>query len=153
MALPGRDFLLSEVDKRIKTYTEKAGQNRWYAMVATLVTAGLGALTTIILGINADHPSTLLNTIALVLSALVTFQHALTSFFNNKEFWIEFNEKANDLRKLKFDIRMEEAEHGDLSPQKLAEFKASYQVIVDSMNSFWRFSRSKKESPPKGEGA
>lgn len=145
MSNEARLHLVAAINATIGSYSERAAQNRSYAFIGHIVTTALGALTTIVIGLNAKDPSETLNAIALILSAVMTFNHALSSYFNNKEFWIEFNEKANDLRKLKFDIDME-LTRGPLSNEQLDQFKLRYQAIVDSMNSFWKFNRSKKAS-------
>ena len=139
------DALLGEVDKMTQSYSKKAAKNRKYALITHIVTAGLAVLTTVTIGLNSNDPSAVLNTVALILSGLVTLNQAISSFFNYKEFWIEFNDKANELRKINFDIKMEQVK-GNIAPEKVLEFQKQYQSIIDSMNSFWRFNRSKNDS-------
>jgi len=140
------EFLQLEIDKRIIGINSRRIFYRRYAYNTFIITALLGAITTIILGlkVNAEWAETV-RISALIITSIVTLINAYNAFFNHKELWIANNRALNRFYELRFNIDFF-LRSTNMDLQNIETFKSNYQEILNELNQNWDKNRGETQA-------
>ena len=98
------EFLQSIIASRITSFSRNRKYYKRSAITIKLVSTTLGAITTILLGLEGVGSPILVKNSALCLSSLITLLSAWDLFFNYRSFWIRCNVTLSQLHELKADL-------------------------------------------------
>ena len=149
MAIVEKVTLIREkVESELKTFTVAKNRNRIKAWGFRLVTAFLAGATTVLLGIQSDQWQAFTRTLALILSAFVTFLGIADSFYNYRAMWVRYTQSVNELRGILASLDFLTAGGLDSAKEEDVDklFK-QYQKILQETSEWWRSLR--KEGRPK----
>jgi F0F1-type ATP synthase assembly protein I len=136
-------FLKVQIAERIQGFTERRNNNKHKARNFQVSITVLGAISTIILGLNFDNLVYLTffknqtKNIALIISALITIISAYNTFFDHKGLWVNYTTSRNSLYNLDFEIDYYLEGNEDIEKEKIEEFKERYNEILVEANHKW----------------
>ncbi len=85
------EFLYNSIHASLRVATKKRYRNRGPALIFKMLTTGLSAVVTILLGVKVSEIYIEdINNVALVISAFMTFIAGLSSFMDNHALWVLF---------------------------------------------------------------
>ena len=139
---PKLAFLLDNINYETGKAAKAHAYYRSMSLWPFMISASLSALVTVLLGIeNFFCLKEWFRMTALLLTAIVTVLNAFSSFYRNKENWIAYTLAENQLYKLKFDIDYDGQDGHIMTDEKVNEYKARYEDIMDELNSAWKKNR------------
>lgn len=149
-----RDFLKNLLEKQISSFENKKNSNlknfikhhRWVTI--------LGALITILSGINIECfsnnicPNYITRFLILVLGAIITGLGAYKTFYNNRELWVKYTMTSNSLKEVKsdFEYYLNGKTDTEIDIKELDSFKNRIQGILNNTNKSWESVRNKKNN-------
>jgi len=137
------NFLMTQIDERISGFTKRRNDNKHKARNFHILVTLLGALSTIVLGLDLMKYEYLsffqdnTKNIALVISAAITVVSAYNTFFDHKGLWVNYTNTRNDLYALKFDIDFYLQGNENLEHKEITQFKDRYSELLDRANQKW----------------
>lgn len=142
------DFLKQEIAARL---AHVDGSRLFYRRMAYrlyMSAVVMGAVTTVLLGLNIEGFKEVIRILALIITATVTVINAYMAFFNHKDLWLAYNLAQNRFRTLLFEIEFTEKGGVPLQLSEVMAFESTYQSIIDELNSSWQ----KNRTPEKKSG-
>lgn len=141
-------YLTALIDSQIASFYKKRQNNRRVAIFVKLSAAGLGAMTTVLLGlqgISGTYQNWVTN-IALVASALVTIIATYEGFFDHRALWVRYTQTLTSLYSLKSELGFLLAA-SDVPPSadSLTEIHARFQLILSATNEWWLSKRNEEQ--------
>ena len=136
------EFLKQEIAARLIHMDSSRLFYRKMAFRMYFGAAVLGAVTTVLLGLNIEGIREVLRISALIITATVTVINAYMAFFNHKDLWLAYNLAQNRFKTLQFEIDFTEKGGGELTMDQVLHFQAAYQSIIDELNNTWVKSRT-----------
>jgi hypothetical protein len=136
------DFLKQEINARL---AHVDGSRLFYRKMAYRLYMSaimLGAVTTVLLGLNIEGFKEVIRITALIITASVTVINAYMAFFNHKDLWLAYNLAQNRFKTLLFEIEFTEKGGEPLQMSQVMAFEATYQSIIDELNSTWQKNRT-----------
>ena len=73
----------------------------------------------------------------MIITATVAVINAYMAFFNHKDLWLAYNLAQNRFKTLLFEIEFSEKGGAELQMDQVLHFQASYQSIIDELNTTW----------------
>lgn len=139
------EFLKTETEARIKNINSRRFYYRRKSFLTYISTAALAALTTVLLGMQAEGKlAENIRMASLVITTVITLINTYSAFFNHKELWVANNTALNKFYELKFNLEFHE-KGGQLTPEIVDNFRATYQAILDDLNQTWLKSRTETQ--------
>lgn len=138
-------WLLTEIDVHIKRFSDRRENNKWKAFTLHMATTFLGAIITVLLGLNfsklgfdkGQNIDEILRMVALILGALVTTISAFNTFFGHKYLWINYTKTRNKLYKLTTDIDYYLIDNKNVELGIIDKFKIELDKILEKANQDW----------------
>jgi hypothetical protein len=113
------------------------------SLVQTLSTATLGAVTTLLIGLAQIYRHGWISALSLTTASLATVAAAWTGWYGARDAWITNQTALNRLYALRSRIGFDAARPGvPVGPERIAEYYAEYQQILDDTNATWAGNRA-----------
>ena len=131
------DYLIKDIDKSIKLYEGRGKKNKRPALIFKVLTTGLSSVVTILLGLRVTNAVavTVMNNLALAISALMTVVTAWNAFYDYTELWVQYSKTVEELSLLKKDIEYLQAGNDNITVYEITYLKKRYdQILVESVN-------------------
>jgi hypothetical protein len=141
------EYLQNELSARIAGAQGRENYYRSRAVFVTLAGASLSAVTTVLISVSQTYRQEWVGTLALIVSALVSFLTAYEGFMRNRPLWVQANTTLMQFFELRSDIsyRLAGSER-ELTEAELDKFYARYKEILDQTNRQWESIRKKPDS-------
>ena len=137
------DFLLAQIDDRIRGFTKRRNNNKYKARNFHILVTLLGAIATVVLGLDLMKYEGMSffqdnsKNIALIITAGVTVVSAYNTFFDHKGLWVNYTVARNDFYSLRFDIDFYLKGNKKIDPDRILQFKDRYNEVLDRTNQKW----------------
>lgn len=140
-------MLVDQVKQSHRYFTVKKKSNRRPALIFKILTTGLSAVVTILLGVkNVGVNSTALHNIALGISAFMTIISAWGSFFDYNKLWVQYTKTADELELLLTDILFYQEGNTHVDLQYVSDLHKRYKTIVEGAAQYLHKVRSDDNS-------
>lgn len=134
----GLSYLEAQIGARIAGLD---ASRRFYmrgSWVQTVATALLGALTTLVVGLNQIYKSQALAAVSLALAGLTTVAAAASGWFSFRKRWVSSQLTLNQLNRLQSDIAYQRASDATMfDTASVDAYYARYQHILDEFAQEW----------------
>ncbi len=140
-----KEKLTQDLKDRIIGFEKRVKFNRKKSIFQHVITAILGAIVTILAGLNIKSVEEITRISILILSSIVTVVGIYQAFFNNKELWVSNTQTLNRLRKLEseFEYYITKKNDTNLDFNDLESFRLRMQEVLDEANNNWESLRLK----------
>ncbi len=150
-ALPGESqqaFVERQIAEQVAGFDSSRQFYRRGFYWATLATAALSALTTVLIAVSKVYPSLdFISMIAIVCSSAITVVTAWDGFFRHKELWIQKTDTWMELQGLEATIHYEKTKSdGVLTTEQLDAFYKAFERILGKEHESWKKVRSTQGS-------
>ncbi|MBD2107803.1 DUF4231 domain-containing protein [Nodosilinea sp. FACHB-13] len=148
-AIEKSEFLKQKIEKQISSFKRRKEHNQTKAVRTKLISILLAASTTVLLGLKGLNESgqLIVQNLAFVLSAAVTFVTGLDAYFDHQGLWVRYQGTLNDLYELKTDLEyLLVHAAGEVPENELDQLYRRYQVILRDTNSTWSSLRKEQTS-------
>ena len=137
------DYLTKKMEESIKEFTSKRKRNRRPALIFKILTTGLSAVVTILLGVKLGemYLETMTN-VALGISAMTTVIVAWSNFFDYNKLWVQYTKTVDDLNLLKNEMYYIKEGNEDINKNEVEAIRARYYSILDEAANFLHEVRS-----------
>lgn len=146
------EYLKGEIKSHLNTYEDKLKYNLNKSTRNHHLTTLLGAIITILSGLNIKYLfkdlgvefSDISRVVILIIGAVITVLSASKGFYNNKELWVIFRMGSNQLKEVRSDLNyyLEGKPIQNVSLSVLDSYKRKVQSIVNNVNKQWESLRS-----------
>lgn len=131
-------YLEGEISNSISSFRSSRTFYRRGSLVQTVLTASLGALTTLLIGLVQIYPSSWLSAISLGAAGLTTIAAAWGGWFGFRRLWISNQNTLNELYALRTRIEFDKRSSGAaLDPEMITAYLDKYQAIMTEANRRW----------------
>lgn len=150
-ALPGESqqaFVERQIAEQVAGFDSSRRFYRRGFYRATLATAVLSALTTVLIAVSKVYPSLdFISIAALTCSATITVVAAWDGFFRHRELWIQKTDTWMELQGLEATIHYEKTKSdGVLTSEQLDAFYKTFERILEKEHESWKNVRSTQGS-------
>ena len=136
-------YLEEHIEGRIQRFESSKNYYRRGSYIQTILTAGLGATTTFIIGLNQIYHFNWLAGLSLASAALTTIVAAWGAWFGFRRLWVAYQGTQNELYELQSNIQYQkEVTNNSLSQATVDDYYAQYQRILNDANAKWEETRS-----------
>jgi hypothetical protein len=138
-------YLEDQISGRIAGFSSSRTFYRRGSLIQTISAASLGAVTTLVIGLNQIYHQNWLAALSLVSAGLTTVLVAWGSWFGFRKLWVSNQSTLNNLYKLRAQIHYDKKSADTLSQEKVDTYFHRYQTILDEANATWGESRSSQQ--------
>ncbi len=147
------DYMLVKIDETYNFYHKRRESAGFFAGFFTLMTTLLGASIAVLLGLNISGivndgglTDWILQSLALVMSALITIMNELKRFYDTNELAVKFADTMAKLRQLKGTIEYLKLGGDYVTLEEANAIKLEYDRIVEDADNFFVAVRSDFQS-------
>jgi hypothetical protein len=141
-------FLLRMISERIDSFQKRREKNRKTAFRLKMSIAALGAMTTILLGLQVANPHLVqyIKNLALCTSSLITIVATWESFFDYRGLWVRYTATRARLMALRAQLDFMLAGNRDcIEVANINKLFDQYENILEETNSSWLQGRLGKQ--------
>ncbi|MCX5097627.1 SLATT domain-containing protein [Streptomyces sp. NBC_00365] len=138
-ALP---YVTEELQRQIRAFSSAKRFFRRVSLVQTLSAAALGAATSLLIGLAQIYRHDWVTALSLTTASLTTVAAAWAGWYGAREAWITNQTALNRLYALRSRIDFESAQGLVVGPERVAEYFAQFQQILDDTNGDWSRNRT-----------
>lgn len=131
------ELIKKSIQKRIESIDRKRLKYRNNAYRTFITVTILGALVTVLLGLNLKGYEEPIRIMSLIITAVVTILNAYNSFFSHKELWVANNSALNRFYALQFTIAFLEESGQPFDAATVNTLKDEYDQILNELNNNW----------------
>lgn len=125
------DFLYNSIHASLREASQRRFRNRGPALIFKMLTTGLSAVVTILLGIKVSQIYMEdMNNVALIISAFMTFIAGLSSFMDNHALWVLFTGVEERYKVLIKDIEYYTTGNNNIQMDYVDALKDRYQEAL-----------------------
>jgi hypothetical protein len=141
----GLEYIEGQISKQIDGFRASRTFYRRGSLIQAISAASLGAVTTLLIGLNQIYHQNWLAALSLVSAGLTTVVAAWGSWFGFRKLWVSNQQTLNGLYKLRSQINYDKAVTGALQQDKVDSYYQCYQAILDEANTTWGETRSSQQ--------
>jgi hypothetical protein len=143
-------FLRDRLQQEIKLFHARRAEHRTKAFRLKMGTVVLGALTSVLVGVNASivgkaadagHWTAVLSAAALCTSATVPVFAAWEAFFDHRWLWIQYTASLETLYSLSDELEFSLSGGGTIDQKKINELFVRFEAALQSTDSKWQNKR------------